>query len=214
MTSEKLYRNTLNSGDSYTMHLINILETYQLTQLISEPTRVTSSTSTLIDLFVMNKKKSIVHSGVYSLAVSDHYLIFAIRKIGVLRQSPRYVETRYFKKWKANAFISDLRNSRKPITDSDSSNVNENWSKWKCSFLDILNKQAPKRGIKVRNKPAPWLNSEIKKEMFTRDSLKRKATKSGSQNGWSPYKHARNAVIILYIWYRLDSKVCKEPAIF
>ena len=30
--------------------------------------------------------------------------------------------------------------------------------------------------------------------MFTRDSLKRKATKSGSQNDWSAYKQAKNAV--------------------
>ena len=30
--------------------------------------------------------------------------------------------------------------------------------------------------------------------MFTKDSLKRKATKYGSQNDWSGYKHARNAV--------------------
>ena len=50
------------------------------------------------------------------------------------------------------------------------------------------------RELKVRNKPAPWLKSEIKKEMFNRNSLKKKAIKSGSQNDWSTFKKARNPV--------------------
>ena len=81
-----------------------------------------------------------------------------------------------------------------PQFDSNSANINEAWHIWKSNFLNILNKHAPKRVIKVRNKPAPWLNSEIKKEMFNRDSLKKKAIKSGSQHDWSIFKKARNAV--------------------
>ena len=65
---------------------------YQLTQVITGPTRVTSSTCTLMDLFMKNTK-SIAHSGVYPLAISDHNLNLAVRKIGFPRRSPRYVET-------------------------------------------------------------------------------------------------------------------------
>ena len=183
-----------DSRDSYTTRLINIMEAYQLTQVISEPTRITRSTSTLIDLFITNNTESIVHSGVYSLSISDHNLIFAIRKIGIPRRSPRYFETRNFKKFNANAFLSDIQNSYLPQFDSNSGNINEAWHIWKSNFLNILNKHAPKRVIKVRNKPAPWLNSEIKKEMFNKDSLKKKAIKSGSQHDWSIFKKARNAV--------------------
>ena len=46
----------------------------------------------------------------------------------------------------------------------------------------------------MRNKPAPWLNSEIKKEMFNRDLLKKKTIKSGSQDDWSTFKKVRNPV--------------------
>lgn len=91
-------------------------------------------------------------------------------------------------------FHLTLENSHWSIIYSHSSNVNEPWRKWKYSFLDILYKQAPKSVIKVRNKPAHQLNSEIKKEMFTRDPLKRKATKSGSQDDQSAFQHARNVV--------------------
>ena len=74
------------SRDSYTTRLINIMEAYQLMLVISKPTRITTSTSTLIDLFITNNTESIVHS----LFISVHNLIFAIRKIGIPRRSPRY----------------------------------------------------------------------------------------------------------------------------
>ena len=73
---------------------------------------------------------------------------------------------------------------------------------------------------KVRNKPVPWLNSEIKKEMLNRDWLKKKAIKSGSQNDWSTFKKARNAVNYSircakseYYYYKLNERmqVIKRP---
>ena len=51
-----------------------------------------------------------MHSAVYSLSISDHNLSFAIRKIGIPRRSPRYFETGNFKKFNANAFLSDIQN--------------------------------------------------------------------------------------------------------
>ena len=96
-----------------------------------------------------------MHSGVYSLSISDHNLIFAIRKIGIPRRSPRYVETRNFKTFNANSYLSDINNSHFPQLDSNSVSINEAWFIWKNNFLNVLSKHAPKRVIKVRNKPAP-----------------------------------------------------------
>ena len=65
-----------------------------------------------------------MHSGVYSLSISDDNLIFAIRKIGIPRRSPRYVETRNFKKFNSNAFLSDIKDSHLPQFNANSVNVN------------------------------------------------------------------------------------------
>ena len=81
----------------------------------------------------------------YSLSISDHNLIFAIRKIGIPRRSPRYIETRNFKKFNSNAFLSDIKDSHLPQFDANSVNVNEAWLIWKNNFLNVLNKHAPKR---------------------------------------------------------------------
>ena len=52
--------------------LTNILDIYGLSQLISEPTRITPTSRTLIDLCITSSPEKISNSGVVHLAISDH----------------------------------------------------------------------------------------------------------------------------------------------
>ena len=76
-----------------------------------------------------------MHSGVYSLPISDHNLIFVIRKIGIPRRSPRYVETGNFKKFNASASLSDIKTSPLPQVDSNLVNVIRLGTFGKTTFL-------------------------------------------------------------------------------
>ena len=51
-------------------------------------------------------------------------------------------------------------------------NINEAWCIWKNNCLNILKNQAPKRVKKVWNKPAPWFNSEVKKDLLKKKAIK------------------------------------------
>ena len=42
--------------------------------------------------------------------------------------------------------------------------------------------------MRVRNKPAPWLNSQLKEEMYERDWLKKKASVTQRPDVWKAYK--------------------------
>ena len=66
--------------DAHMHRLLFLSCIYQFEQLINEPTRVTRMSATLIDLIFTNKKENIIKSGVIHLGISDHSLIFAIRK--------------------------------------------------------------------------------------------------------------------------------------
>ena len=55
----------------------------RLDQLINEPTRVTKTSATLIDLFFTNRLENISQSGVVHLGISDHSLIYAVRKFSL-----------------------------------------------------------------------------------------------------------------------------------
>ena len=71
----------LQSKDNGTVKaLLNITDIYGLEQLINEPTRITPSTSTLIDVIFTNRPENVYCSGVSHVAISDHSLVYAYRK--------------------------------------------------------------------------------------------------------------------------------------
>ena len=63
-----------------TRKLNEILELYQMHQLINNPTRVTEFTKSLMDVCITSNPENIIYSGVLHLGISDHSLIYAIRR--------------------------------------------------------------------------------------------------------------------------------------
>ena len=63
--------------------LMDIADLYNLSQLINEPTRITDSSSTLLDHIFTNTPDKVVCSGVSHVSISDHSLIYAFRKLSV-----------------------------------------------------------------------------------------------------------------------------------
>ena len=61
-------------------HLTNIFDIYGFSQLITEPTRVTLVSKTLIYLCITNSAEKVSNSGVIHLGISDHSLVFMTRK--------------------------------------------------------------------------------------------------------------------------------------
>jgi hypothetical protein len=60
-----------NSANAQTNKLAGIAQTIQFQQLISDPTRITANSKTLIDLAFTNKPELINSSGVIHLGISD-----------------------------------------------------------------------------------------------------------------------------------------------
>ena len=76
------------SLDPHTRQLTFLCSLYQIDQLIDEPTRVTDTSTTTIDLVLTNVKENIHASGVIHLGISDHSLIYAVRKFMLPKASP------------------------------------------------------------------------------------------------------------------------------
>ena len=62
------------------MHMRNIYSLFGFKQVIKEPTRETLDLSSLIEHVANNLPANIVDSGVLKISLSDHYLVFCIRK--------------------------------------------------------------------------------------------------------------------------------------
>lgn len=179
--------------DNNTKRLRDILQLFLLKQTITDCTRVTSATKTLIDHHITNDERKLLRSGVLDICISDHNMIYAIRKNSIPRGPPKIIEIRSYKRFNNQAFITDLE-KQKWEDLSFIRDPNIYWRKWLELFMEILDKHAPLHHKKIRNKSAPWLTQDIKRAMLQRNHFKKVSNRSGDPADWDKYESARNQV--------------------
>ena len=111
--------------------------------MIDEATRVTITNSSLIDHIVTNTTEKISDSGVIHTGISDHSLVFAIRKISVIDKQENILAIRNMKHFNEKRFIEDLLKQPWEHVDFSAEDPNAMWEIWKKIFLDVLDKHAP-----------------------------------------------------------------------
>ncbi len=82
--------------DPHTCKLQFLCSLYQI-ELIKESTRVTPKSATLIDLILTNRPENISRSGVIHLGISDHSLVYAVRKFTLPKGRQKIRQVRNFK---------------------------------------------------------------------------------------------------------------------
>ena len=87
----------------------NIVAGYGFKQQIKEPTRITSETSTLIDIIASTHPRAVKSSVVLSSSLSDHEVVAIVRKRHCQQTNPRRIVTRKFSKYYHETFQKDLK---------------------------------------------------------------------------------------------------------
>ena len=179
------------SLERHCRHLLSLCEVYQFSQLIEQPARITETTQTLIDVILTNNPSRIVSSGVIQLGISDHNLVYAIRKIAIpTKNNHKFKSTRQMKYFKGDDFRNDLKEQPwDKINLCD--DPNSMWDEWKKMFLKVAHKHAPLKKKRVRNKASPWITFSVKK-LLHKNALQSRAVKFNSTKLWEEYKKARN----------------------
>lgn len=136
-------------------------------------------------------------SGVESLSLSDHEMVYCIRKINWMKAPPDVKVFRNYAKYDSNKFCEELRGVVW-YDENDSSwtpiaGVNELWTSFKSSFLKVADRHAPLIQKRVRGlNTCKWMNGQLKHDMRQRDYLLKKARKSNHDEDWAAYKCLRN----------------------
>ena len=154
------------------------------------------TTSTLIDHIITNTPEKVSDSGVIHTGISDHSLVFAIRKIFVIKKLENTIEIRNMNKFDTQKFVADLMQQQWENVYFFAETPNAKWEIWKMLFLEVLDKHAPLQNKKIRTRRVPWITSSIKELINTRDMLKRKAIITNLKNDWLSYQRTRNKVNI------------------
>ena len=148
-----------------------MLASFGCEQLVTEFTRITSSSASLIDHVFTNVRDLISDSGVISVGFSDHLITFCSRKwVKGASATPNTRQVRSMKSYSKASFIAELvRIDWSHILSS--SDVNYCLSEFTRLFKLALDHVAPVKEVRVRNKHNPWMNSHILSMIKKRDGL-------------------------------------------
>ena len=98
----------------------NIINTFNLSQLITQPTRVTPSTSITVDHIYSNKPQNISYTAVPILSISDHFpVIYTKRTNKNIGKGPVHttIKYRYLKNFNSDTFLEELSNQPWSLID-------------------------------------------------------------------------------------------------
>ena len=139
---------------------LSILETYNIKQIVNEPTRVTKESKTLIDHIYITNLEKLQKSHVVQYSVSDHYPVCMTRseQISVKKDTHISIVYRNYKKIVESEFLKDL--SYAPFNKVEYvEDPNDALKIWYNFFNEILNKHAPIVTKRVkRDKQPEWYN--------------------------------------------------------
>ncbi|MCG8048691.1 MAG: endonuclease/exonuclease/phosphatase family protein, partial [Candidatus Thiodiazotropha endolucinida] len=165
-------RDLLNSNIK--RNWVEFITQFGLSQMVTQATRVTPRSSTLIDHIYCNIQENCSNVSVPNLGISDHFPIFFTRKINSCKPKSKHYSISYrsFKNFNEENFKNDLRLIPWDIVKmfDDPNDALDTWSRL---FLDVVNKHIPIKQHRVKHKTQPqWLTPEIIEAIKNRDRFK------------------------------------------
>ena len=176
--------------------LVDFCNRFCLSNRINNPTRVTKTSKSLIDVLLTSHVERHASSGSLHLGLSDHDLIFTVRKNENSRPKPRLIEFRSMKNFKLPDFLADLK--RVPWSSAYTfDNADDVWAHWRALFKDVLDQHVPLKKKWIRGDQLPWISPDLLRKISHRNKLFKRHKRNPTSTSWDDYKRQRNKVTSL-----------------
>lgn len=176
-----------------TKSLRDFISTFSLNQLVEKPTRITETTTSLIDVIMTTNMNIVSLSDVLACSISDHHLIYLLLTLQTPRLKPNYITIRSYSNYNAERFREDLAfvpfHMISMFDDFD-----DQVDTFNALFTNVLDDHAPIKRIKIKCRPNPFVTEEIRQLMKTRDLWHRRAIRSNDRLHWNAYRCFRQEV--------------------
>ena len=135
-----------------------------------------SGTRPLTDHLAITRPINISDKGVIPCGISDRDAIFLVRSMRIprIKKHPKIRKARKFKNFENHLFLKDLEALHLDEIKNNTKDPNQMWSLWRNLFLGVLDKHALITEIKIRGNNLPYVTSEMRQLIKTRDHLKKK----------------------------------------
>ena len=182
--------NRRNNDKSKFEKLKHFCDTYDLHNLIKSPTCFQSEEPTSLDVILTNKRRSFMHSKSIQNGLSDHHsLICTMLKTKVKKVKPNVIRFRCMKHFNEKEFLTELKIV---LSSLNFNNPKNDFSKFANKFLQVLDKHAPIKTKITRGNDAPFMTSDLRREIRHRSRLSNKAFKLKTSESKCAFKRQRN----------------------
>ena len=154
---------------------MNLIQLFDLTQLVTSPTRVTQSSSTIIDHVYTSNPENITEIFVPYYTISDYFPVCLSRKVNAKISKPEHITTSYrcFKKFDETLFLNDL-SSCLEYFKSDRESVDEDFATWHSVLIQCFDRHGHIKHKQVKSSRLPIKYvPEIGEARKLRDKFKR-----------------------------------------
>ena len=98
--------------------LASFMSDINLSQVITTPTRITDTSSSLIDVILVSNPNIISENGLLNTPISDHLPVFVTLKLKLPKPPPCYITVRSYKKYDPTLFVADLASKSELLLQS------------------------------------------------------------------------------------------------
>jgi hypothetical protein len=170
-----------------------LIESYNLVQLISEPTRICNNSSTLLDHIYVSREEFVKESAIFQISLSDHFGIGVCWKAKYNTHKNKHVCISYFKATNINRNVHSTVNNKMNaiLRTTDIDNKVEIFNKV-LSDVTAQNSRIITRRVKRQNQPK-WFSNDINEAIKLRNCLK-------TSNQFDIYKTQRNKVVNMIVY--------------
>lgn len=192
--------NLLSKGDAARKKVIlNFASRNSMTQLIETPTRITSTSRSLLDHVYVNSISKVLESGVLSYATADHLTTFVVFKKNLQKKEKVTFTCRSLKNYQRIELLTCLIGMDWNEFDR-AENGEDKWQILLTNFLKGIDLVAPKSVMKNMPTIEPWVSPELLRLIRERDMIQNainnisEHNKSETEKTIAEYNKKRNEV--------------------
>ena len=199
--------------------LVDFEEVNDLQCMILEPTRITPTTATLLDVILTNQPDLFRKCGVHHLALSDHSMVYGIMRDKVCKHQPQIITYRSTKNIDNALLNQDLITAPWHVA-SIFDDIDDKYDYWNGLFESIVNEHAPIKRKRVRKNDVPYMTKDWKIAIRNKRKYAVRFAKNRTQENFELKKKYRNLATkerrkaIQEYWHKKTEEMHDKPASF
>eukprot|EP00112_Aurelia_sp_Birch-Aquarium-sp1_P013646 Seg2901.1 transcript_id=Seg2901.1/GoldUCD/mRNA.D3Y31 product="hypothetical protein" protein_id=Seg2901.1/GoldUCD/D3Y31 len=195
--ADLFFQRGLQKDMSQGKKLLRILNSFNLYNVIDQPTRITETSETMIDLIITSITAKVKTSGCYNSGISDHHIVYAVMDLLRKRAKPITKEVKNYKNINTDAIKSDFEHAPWGVCKVFEEIDDVVWA-WENLYKDIIGTHIKTRKAKIRSNSLPWMDRAIRREMNLHYKLLKDAQLNpNNAEKWGKYRKQRNHVTTL-----------------